>query len=476
MVSETRSHPRPRRCRSVRIAVTTGVLLLFGLGVAGPAWAAGETSPHRIIFDPGATPSWTKRYFSPSSANDSARDVAVTKGGVIYVAGMLYSAAGASDASLAKFVDGAPAWPAPKLYDSPHHGMEMAHDVAVGPDNTVYTACISTGLSGLFDILVVKWSSAGVVKWAKRYDGPSHGMDAPSCMAVDSAGNVTVGGTSANGSGGDDWVVVCWSSSGARRWTSRYAAGEVGQTVPVSLVVGGDRSVYACGLVSNPGGASSMVVRYSPSGKVLWKKTYEGPAGLGALTFAAAPRPGGGVYTCGTAVSATTASDGLVMSYTAKGVRDVFALDTGAGGATEQEFKDLVVTSTGQVVAVGSTLAGANRDCRAVSYTLDGTIAGQFSIPGAWHDEFEAVAADAFGGFYATGRYHTAVNKTAVLTLRGSVITNGGGFTSLWAPAFVSEQNGPNAIAVHGTTACVVGECSEGPGHGIDQLVLGYVY
>ena len=86
------------------------------------------------------------------------------------------------------------------------------------------------------------------------------------------------------------------------------------------------------------------------------------------------------------------------------------------------------------------------------------------------------MASDAFGGFYATGSYHTAVNKTAIFTTRGSVLTGGGGFWSLWAPAFVSNDNEPNAIAVRGATAIVVGEASEGAAQGVDQIVLGYVY
>jgi len=461
---------------SLRLAVTAGVVLLLTLAVAGPAAAAGAESPHRIIFDPAAEPSWTEEFFGMAAAPDSADDVAMTKGGVTYVAGTMYNAAGNPDASLARLVDGVPAWPAPKLYDSPYHGMDSALDVAVGPGNTVYTAGVSTGASGMLDILVVKWSSAGAVQWAKRYDGPSHGMDMTTCLAVDSAGNVIVGGVNANGSGGADWVVVCWSSSGTRRWTSRYAASGLSEMAPMSLVVAGDRSVCACGLAAGAGDLSSMIVRYSRSGTVLWKKTYKGPAGLGALTLSAVARPGGGVYTCGMAVSATTSADGLVMSYAANGARDVFALDTGSGGASDQQFNDLAVTSTGQVVAAGSTVAGGNQDCRAVSYTVDGTIAGQFSLPGAWQDEFEAVAADTFGGFYAAGYYHTAVNKTAVLTVRGSVLSGGGGFLSLWTPAFVSEDNTPTAIAVRGSTACVVGECNEGPLHGVDQLVLGWVY
>ncbi len=471
----TRAHLRPRRRRRLRAAVAAGVLLLFVLGAAGPAWAAGAKGPHRIIFDLAAEPSWNHEFFSPGAWTDSAEDVVMAKGGVTYVTGTMFNAAGNPDLSLMKLVDGVPAWPAPKLYDGPYHGTETGRDIALGPGNAIYTAGVSTGASGMLDILVVKWSSAGVVKWARRYDGPAHGMDIATSIAVDSAGNVIVGGEAGN-VGGGDWVVVSWSSSGAKRWTSRYGSSAAHEMAPLSLVVAKDRSVYACGVRAVIPDAAAMIVRYSRSGKVLWKKTYKGPSGINAIVWAGVARPGGGVYVCGTTTSTATDADGLVMSYTPKGARKVFALDTGPGGATEQEFNDLAVTSTGQVVAAGSTRSAGNRDCRAVSYTVDGTIAGQFTLPGAWEDEFAAVATDSFGGFYATGTYYTAFNKTAILTVRGSVLNGGGGFSSLWAPAFVSIENEPNAIAVRGSTACVVGRCSEGPLHGVDQFVLGYVY
>lgn len=475
MKSVTCFHPPKGRRWSPRVAVTVGVLLLFALGAAAPAWGAGAKGPHRIIFDFAATPSWARELHGPGASSDAAEDVAMAKNGVTYVAGRIGSAAGVVDASLMKLVDGVPAWPAPKTYDSPYHNVDMATDVALGPGNTIYTAGMSIGANGMFDILVLKWSASGVVQWARRYDGPSHGMDRATAVVVDSAGNVTVGG--AVGSGANtDWVVVSWSASGVKRWTSRYGAGAPHEMAPVSLVVAGGRSVYACGISATPTDIAAMTVRYSATGETLWKKTYAGPAGLGALTFAAVARPGGGVYVSGMTMSAGTGPDGLVMSYTPSGARDVFALDTGPGGATQQRFNDLAVTSTKQVVAAGSSMSGGNEDCRVVSYSTAGTIAGHVTLPGAWDDEFVAVAADTFGGFYLAGTYHTAVNKTAVLTVRGSVLTGGGGFISLWAPAFVSEDNEPNAIAVRGSTACVAGECSEGAAQGVDQLVLGFVY
>ncbi|HET6496216.1 MAG TPA: hypothetical protein VFH61_12730, partial [Thermoleophilia bacterium] len=339
----TRSRPHQGRRWSLHSAVTLGVLLLFALGAAAPAWGAGAKDPQKVIFDPYATPSWVRTFHGPGASHDAAEDVAMAKGGVTYVAGTIGDGFG-SRASLMKMVDGVPSWAAPKTYVGPNGGANTAEKMALGPGNTIYTAGVSTGSNGMPDILVIKWSSSGAVKWAKRYDGPSHGADRSTAIVVDSRGNVTIGGYSANSSGAD-WVVVSWSSSGAKRWTSRYSASALHEIVPLGLVVAGDRSVYASGVSAVTGSVAAMTVKYSRSGKKLWKKTYKGPAGLGALTFAAVARPGGGVYVCGMAISATTSSDGLVMSYTSKGTRRVFALDTGPGGTSEQSLRDLAVTS-----------------------------------------------------------------------------------------------------------------------------------
>ena len=221
--------PSTSRRWSLRLAVTAGVLLLFALG-AVPAGAGGAKDPQKIIFDLSATPSWTWTFHGLAAAPDAAEDVVMTKGGVTYVAGTIEGAAGA-DASLAKLVNGVPAWSTPKTYDSPHHSIDTTMKMALGPGGTVYTAGMSVGANGMFDILVVKWSSSGAVKWAKRYDGPSHGQDIPSAVVVDSAGNVTAGGYSM-GATGVDWVVVSWSASGARRWTSRYSSSSPHEMLP----------------------------------------------------------------------------------------------------------------------------------------------------------------------------------------------------------------------------------------------------
>ena len=469
------SHPSMSRRWSRRIAVTTGVLLLFTLGAGAPTGGAGARGPHSIIFDPAAEPSWTHQFHGPGDSSDAAMDVAMAKGGVTYVAGYIATAPDV-DASLMKLEDGVPAWPAPKTYDSPYHGFDMALKMALGPGNTIYTAGPSVGANGMADILVLKWSASGAVQWARRYDGPAHGIDSADAVGVDSAGNVTIAGYSL-GATITDWVVMSWSAAGAKRWAWRYDGAAHGHDEPGDLVVAADGSVYVTGMTAAVSVVQSLTVRFSKAGVLLWKKAYAGPESAGAETHAVAARPGGGVFVCGSSESATTARDGLVLAYTPAGVRDVFAADTGPGGATSQKFLDLAVTSTGHVVAVGSSTIGPNEDCHFATYTKDGAIAGQITLHGpSGNDLLTAVATDAYGGFYVTGRYFTQPNKTAVFTARGSVLAAGGGWSSLWAPVFVSEDNDSNAIAVRGMTACVVGQCNEGAASDDDQLVLGYVY
>jgi hypothetical protein len=456
--------------------VTTVVLLLYALGAGAPAGAAGAERHSAMIWDPAAQPSWILEFAGPGSSYDVAEDVAITADGITYVAGTLGGNAGGVDASLMKVVGGAPAWPLPRTYNSPYNDVDAASFVAVGPGNTIYTAGYSVGSNGKSDLLVVRWSTTGTVKWAKRYDGPAHNDEWPTGMGVDAAGNVTVCGLAADATS-TDWVVVSWSKSGVRRWTSFVDAAEGGTLAPRGMTVAPDSSVYVTGMSNSPAGLFMRTIRYASSGAQVWSKTYSGPAAAGAYGTAVVNAPQGGVYVCGTTWNAATCYDGLVVHYSRRnGTRDVFTPDAGAGDPTDQVFLALAVTSTGQVVAAGTAAPGGPADCHLAVYTVDGTIFLQNSWGYDWYDEFVDVGTDAFGGYYATGTIHTAVDATSAITMRGSVLTGGGGFSSLWSPGFVSAGTEARALAVSGTSLAVVGRCDEGGASGGDQVLLNYTY
>ena len=462
-----------RRSRCAYVGLAAGILLLVVLGAAPAAMGRGTDDPARVIFDFAATPSWTHEYHGPGNVPDFAFDVVLASSSVAYVCGDTGSDA-ASDATLMKYVDGAPAWSTPRVYNSPENSYDAVYSLVLAPDKqSVYAAGATARTATLNDVLVVKWKSNGTRQWARRWDS-SGGVDRPAGIDVDRNGNVYVAAVSMTASG-YDWSLVSWKSSGAFRWAKRLNLPSGTFGIPRDIAVDGS-NVYVTGftqdgMMSNP---RMRTVRYTTAGAIKWNRAYN--ATEGASANALALRPGGGVYVAGQRISSVTGGDGLVVSYTKSGTRDVFAVDTGPGGFTHQAYNDLAVMSNGMIVAVGMSQTAANQDCHQVAYTSDGTIAATATFPGAWNDEWVAVAADDFGGFYVTGTYHVAAGKTAIAVARGSVLNGGGGFTSLWQPALATQENRANAIAVYGTTAVVVGQCSTNAAYGTDQIVLGYVW
>ena len=448
------------------LACAAILCLLFATVAAG--------GPRRAIVDLNATPSWVVPLAGAGAGPDSAADVKIADDGAVYVGGSLASVSHGADASLEKIVDGAPAWAAPATYDSPYHGDDHADKLALGPGHVIYTAGYSIGANGKGDVLLLKWSKSGTLLWARRYDGPGHGDDVAYALGVDVAGNVTVAATSVGATGSPDYALISWSAAGKQRWAWRYDGAFHGQDSPSDLLVAADGSVYVTGLSETASMKyAAVTARLSAAGKLLWLRSYAGPTGLAAAGYALAARPGGGVYVAGLTATAATSIDGLVVRYTPSGARTVFTPDTGAGGATFQEFTDVAVAANGEGVAVGID----NGRPRQVLYTADGTIAGALTWPTVGSsDYFTAVATDKFGGFYATGMATVAPGNVKVFSGRGSVLPGGGAWTSLWGPATVSSSNAPRALAVRGTTCVVVGTCNNGPLTGMDQFVLGYLY
>jgi hypothetical protein len=269
--------------------------------------------------------------------------------------------------------------------------------------------------------------------------------------------------------------VGCWTPSGARKWAWRYDNPSHQHDILLDVLPGPKSSVYVLGetILAGPHEAS-LVARLSATGSRLWLKTYQGPSGTEAFVRSGTPRPGGGIYAAGSAMTGANAS-GLILQYNPRGRRTVFALDTGPV-PTSRSYADIAVASDETVVAVGrSDATGTNQDAYVATFRPDGTAIGGIALPGAWYDEFDRVAVDAFGGFYAVGSYSVAAGDQKTLTVRGSVFTGGGGFASVWGPV-VSTENGPSAIAVRDTTAYVVGHYQSGAPTGVDQFLLAYQY
>ena len=465
----TRTSASVRRSRLLVALLLLGVLLILTL-LAGPAALAG---PKRVITDPTAEPSWVRMIAGPGAGSDAASDVLLLSGGVSLVAGTLSNAAGSTDISLTRYVDGEPSWA--KSWNGAADGADLARKMALSPDGKyVYIAGASTTGAGRSVIVVVKRSAkSGALKWAKTDNAPGGGNELPTAIGVDAQGNVIVCGYF-EGETGLDWVVVSWSASGSRRWDWRYDGG-FGDDHPTDLVVSANGKSYTGGSVAMAGGTpAAATARISASGKRSWLKQYLGPEGLGASIMTLAARPGGGVYAAGATRRATTGLDGLLLLYSGKGRRTIVALDAATGGLTDEAFLDIAVGSTGAIVVAGSSAAGAAPRPHYVVYRPDGSTYTAATLATMGADTLTAAATDAFGGWYVSGTFHVGPADTRVFVHRGSVFP----FGASWQSTTTLGAGGGDvaAMTVRDTSCAVAGQWNGGGPSGVNQYLMMFVY
>jgi hypothetical protein len=266
------AHDRsPRRRRRTKTLVTAAVAALLVLLLGGGLAAA-------IIVDNDAEPCWSFYVDGPGGGNDSATDVALTAADTWVCGQMNNGDVKKLDASLTRIPRGSDEH-ITYLWNSASNNNDANYDVAVR-GSYLYTSGASRNLSNNLDLLVIRWSTTGAVKWAKRWNGPEKLDDVAADVAVDSNGNVIVCGTTQHAfTGGTDWVVIKYSPLGEKKWTRTYDGPiEIDFDAPVEMIVDGAGNVYVTGtLITAEYESVAYTVKLSPKGVKLWSRRYAGP-------------------------------------------------------------------------------------------------------------------------------------------------------------------------------------------------------
>ncbi len=219
---------------------------------------------------------WSAEY--QASANDVYNAVATAPGGVVYAAG--HATANASGSSglmlLAKYVDAGPSATREWVRTLRLNGAR-ADRVAVDARGDVIVAGTSNlADKGRSNIVVLKYSSAGVLKWRAAYDGAEHRDDYVTDLALDARGNALVVGASYGKGTGRDYVTLKVCANGSRAWARRYAGPDFFDEAR-SVAVDPAGSVYVTGdsrrrpdVPGRAGPNRAVTIKYSPSGARLW--------------------------------------------------------------------------------------------------------------------------------------------------------------------------------------------------------------
>ncbi|MBK8550389.1 MAG: T9SS type A sorting domain-containing protein [Ignavibacteria bacterium] len=218
---------------------------------------------------------WVNKYKGQYQA--FAKAIALDRSGYVYATGITKD----SDVSDFNYVtlkynvsSGDSAWV--QIYN-PHPqspGNDIASDIVADNSGNVYVTGASDSLSSS-DFATVKYNSAGIQEWVRKYNGTANDNDVATCMVINSEGNICVSGYSKNIGTADDFATVCYDPSGTELWVSIYDGGSSPNNRAYVALLDSSGGIYVSG-VTEQGRVtvSYTTIKLSSSGNLLWETSY----------------------------------------------------------------------------------------------------------------------------------------------------------------------------------------------------------
>jgi hypothetical protein len=399
------------QARAVAVHRLSGKVLVTG-------YSTGKTTGADIYttsYDGDGLQGWSGRYDGPSHLGDYANAVVADAAGNTYVGGYVYRGnvvKHADYATLKYDPSGKLVWTA--QYDDRRNGNDEITAMTVDPLNFVYVTGRSEDSQTKDDVLhydyyTIKYDpNTGKAVWAARYNSTliAYPADEASGIAVDAAGNVYVTGRSRRSPADFDCVTVKYSAVGIEQWVRRYDGGH-GDDEAAGIAVDAAGNVYVTGRSRGAGtGFDCVTIKYDPSGVEQWVKRDDNVQGDDEAAAIAVDNDGH-VFVTGRSQGSGTGFDYITLKYDAGSGSPLWAsrYDHSSGA---DEAVALALDASGNVYVTGrSQASGTGFDYLTVKYSGLGKPVwrARYNNPAfGGADEAAAIALDASGNVYVTGR------------------------------------------------------------------------
>ena len=396
----------------------------LAVDVAGNVYVTGrsagsesESDYATIKYNPDGSEAWVARYDGPGNDYDTANALAVDAAGNVYVTGGSRGSESFNDYATIKYnPDGSEAWVS--RYNGPGNDSDWAHELAVDEAGSVYVTGNSEGSESGSDYATIKYNSDGSEAWVSRYDGPGNDDDEAYALAVDEAGNVYVTGQSwvSEGAAYDyaayDYATIKYNSDGSEAWVSRYDGPGNGPDYGNALDVDAAGNVYVTGQSWVSEGApygyaayDYATIKYNSDGSEAWVSRYNGLGGSNDIFGAMALDTEGNVYVTGESRGSEGGFDYATIKYNSDGTEVWVARYDGPGNDYDNA-NALAVDAAGNVYVTGRSAGSeSDYDYATIKYNPDGSEAwvARYDGPENSTDQANALAVDAASNVYVTG-------------------------------------------------------------------------
>lgn len=352
--------------------------------------------------------------------------------------------------------------------------------IAMTTDNSSST--IVTGRSfasgSSYNIATVKYSPAGVQQWAVSYNGVANGLDEAVAISSDDSGNVYVAGRTFISSNNFDVIVIKYSSAGVFRWSYIWGGTANLSDYAMSLYVDSLRNVYVTGGTRLSGTNTNFVtIKINSAGSPVWNRTYGNSANQLDEGLFVSSDMSGAVYVAGRSVAAATGEDFFTIKYNSSGDTVWTRRYTSASNLENDVLKGFVLDRNSNVYITGSSRTDTNgTDYITLKYNSSGSEMWRkvYTGPGNSQDIPSDIAVDGSGNVTVTGtsRINSPYNDIATVSYNSSGTQS---WLSFYNNDGVDLDDAGNSIAVDDlSNVYVVGTSMDEEGIDMDPVLIKY--
>lgn len=393
---------------------------------------------------------WIQSYDAPGNSDDKGMAIAVDKFGNIYVTGETEVLSGNRDFLSIKYnSSGIQQWV--NTYNGPGNNTDAATLIAVDNSSNVYVSGYSWGSGTLTDYATIKYDSAGVQKWIKRYNGPGNINDVPRSIATDDSGNVYVTGESVGAGTNYDFATIKYGPAGNERWVRRYHNNAASNEKAAALFVDSQGNVYVTGSSDGDGtGADYVTINYNSNGTQQWLKKYNGPANNADIPSSISGDGFSNVFVTGLSMDTLGGrlnADYATIKYSSAGIEQWVRRYNGPADSSDYAYS-IAPDSASNIYVTGRSIGnGTGADYATISYTSAGDEqwVQRYNGTGNGNDEPWNFTVDAWGNAYVTGGSIGSGSGFDFATVKYSPLTTGVAHNpKIPADDFQLKQNYPN--------------------------------
>ena len=431
--------------------------------LAGSTIRSGNNQDILVVkLDSNGNLIWQNIYNASASGADSALAITVDTAGNVYITGYAKFLQTATDMVTIKYNSlGVIQWVSNYNYVSDQY--EQGNSIVVDASGNVFVTGQSdpdstTTVSD--DYVVVKYNSMGVQQWVQRTNGTGNGIDRPSKIVLDPAGNPVVTGRSDNLVNYDYLTVKYNGTTGVPLWSVRYD--RTHNDWATDLIINPNNGfIYVTGR-SRDINYDYATVCYDSAGVQQWATIYDNGIGDDRATNIGVDS-GGNIYVTGQSNISSNVSvsnyDITTIKYNSAGTQQW--LKTHSGTALNDDIPNgFYVSAAGNVFVTGSVdtdaSANENNDYVTLKYNTTGTLQWSQSYTGSSlsNDVSRAIVEDSSGNVIVTGYTETIPQKDCVTLKYNSLgivqwtkTLNGEGDNSDKPTSMISDSNGNIFVA-----------------------------